>query len=119
MWSRLLNFLFSLSFLVFSAASLWLMRIEPSMDGIPINFEKIFHKGQFENNVPLKRTYTGNLGLDALLSGLVIAFLPGTAGWEAAVRLQQINFVFNFFSIVCIWNIEACRQRNRWRVISL
>ncbi|KAF2416274.1 hypothetical protein EJ08DRAFT_709293 [Tothia fuscella] len=85
------------------------MHIEPALEGVPINFEQILEKAGFHDNVPLKTTYTGIRGVDAALSGLVVAFTSGTAGWEAEVRLQQINFLFNFSSIVCIWNVEACR----------
>jgi hypothetical protein len=99
---RPLGFLFPLVFVVFSAAALWLMCIEPGLEGIPINFEQILQKTRFQNNMPLKSTYTGIQRVDALLSGLVVASLPGTAGWEAEIRLRHISFLFNFFSIVCI-----------------
>lgn len=115
---RPFNFLFVVSFILLSAAGLYCMRINTALERVPVNFDQIVETGRFENGTPLKRTYTGIEKLDFVLSFLVTAFLAGPAGWDDGVRLQQIHFLVSFFSVVCIFNVEACRTRNRRRAIS-
>lgn len=117
--SRPFNLLFSFIFLLFSVVGLWVMRIEPVRENVPVNFEQILNTARFDNGTPLKKTYTRIERIDDFLSFLVTAFMAGTAGWDARIRLQQVHFLVNFFSVLCIWNVEACRKRNAWRVVSL
>jgi hypothetical protein len=116
---RPFNLLFVLVFAGFAGGGLYVLRVVPALEKMPVNFDRIVASGVFENGLPLKRTYTGIALLDFGLSFFVTAFMAGPAGWDDGVRLQQIHFILSFFAVVSIWTVESFRTRNRWRVISL
>ncbi|KAH8885825.1 hypothetical protein GQ53DRAFT_845234 [Thozetella sp. PMI_491] len=104
-------------FLLASAAGLWKMRIEPALENIPVGFEDVVIKeGRLPNGQPLTSVYTSVAPVDALLQTLVAAFLSGRD--EPEVLLQQIYFLGEFLGILTVWNVEAYRERNAWRIIS-
>ncbi|KAK6216063.1 hypothetical protein LQW54_003838 [Pestalotiopsis sp. IQ-011] len=115
---RPLNALIVTAFALFSAAGLYFMRIENAMNGVPIDFERVCTEGVWADGTPVKQTYTGIDAVDAAFRWLVPAFLTGPAGWDRGVQLEQIHFLVNFFAVVGIWNVEACRARNRGRALS-
>jgi len=102
-----------------AAASAWYLRIEPEREGIPVGVQDIIAHRRLYNGTPLKTTYTGIAAVDGLLSLIVGAFFPGTAGWDAGVRLQQVHLLINVFAVWAAWAVEAFRRRNAWRAISL
>ncbi|KAF3765745.1 hypothetical protein M406DRAFT_351140 [Cryphonectria parasitica EP155] len=106
------NHLWALLFTTLGCAGLWLMRIEPSMNDVPIAFEQQVETAKLGDGSALRTSYTGIGLLDHILSFLVLAFAAGPLGLDPAVRLQQLHFLLNFFSFLCIWNIEAYRPRN-------
>ncbi|KAI1345056.1 hypothetical protein F5Y15DRAFT_16069 [Xylariaceae sp. FL0016] len=116
--TRPLTSLYIALFALLSAAATWLMRIEPGLVDIPVDFLAQAEGGIFANGLALRKTYTGFSAVDTTLSFLVASFIAGPAEWDASVRLQQIQFLLNFFPIVCLWNAEACRERNKGRLIS-
>ena len=67
----------------------------------------------------LRESYTGIVGLDFGLRYLVLAFLPGVAGWDKGFQIQQIYFLVSFFTILSIWSVEAGRRRNSIALTSL
>jgi hypothetical protein len=115
---RPFNLVVALVFALFAAAGTWFMRVQTAIEGIPVDFVVPVETGFFENGTPLRKTYIGVEAFDIAMSYLVAAFLSGPAGWDEGIRLQQIHFLVNFFAIVCIWNVEACRKRNAGRLIS-
>lgn len=116
--SRPFNALLISLFAILAVAGLYFLRVEPALKDIPIGFQEILGTGKHSHGFTLKTSYTGIGPVDALLSLLVAAFLPGIIGWEPQVRLQQIHFLFTFFSLCSITNIEANRERNRGRFIT-
>ncbi|KAI0152893.1 hypothetical protein GGR57DRAFT_161649 [Xylariaceae sp. FL1272] len=106
-----------LLFAVFSAAGLWLMRVETGIKDIPVGFIDQIENGKYHNGVPLREVYTGIEALD-LFRYLVAAFIAGPLAWDEGVRVQQLHFLVQFFAVVCLWNIEACRSRNAKRIFS-
>jgi hypothetical protein len=105
-------------FALFSIAGFYFLRVENALNGVPVDFEKVVADGQWADGTPIKQTYTGVAAIDFVFHWLVPAFIAGPAGFDQGVRLQQIHFLVNFFGILAIWNVEACRLRNRGRIIS-
>lgn len=117
---RALNIVFIAFFIILSAAGLWYMRISTVINGVPANFDAFLAAGHLEDGTELKTTYTGFGAIDSLLSLLVLAFSAGPFGHEGGLmKAQQIHFLVNFYSVICIWTVESCRERNQWRLISL
>ncbi|KAI0024328.1 hypothetical protein F4780DRAFT_726859 [Xylariomycetidae sp. FL0641] len=103
--------LYAALFLALSLGSAWLSKIEPARHGVPAGFP--------DSLLPHLRTrLTGLAPLDAVLRLLVGAFIAGTAGWDDALRLQQAHFLTGLFPLVAVWSVEACRARNKGRLIS-
>ncbi|ETS75493.1 hypothetical protein PFICI_12437 [Pestalotiopsis fici W106-1] len=115
---RPLTWLTVVCFALFSIAGFYFMRIENSINGVPVDFEKVVTSGQWADGTPIKQTYTGVEAIDFVFRWLVPAFIAGPAGYDQGVRLQQIHFLVNFFAVVAIWNVEASRQRNRGSALS-
>ncbi|KAI1081345.1 hypothetical protein F5B20DRAFT_61567 [Whalleya microplaca] len=115
---RPLNAFITLTFVALSALFAYLMHVRPVLEGVPINFQAQVDAAVFDNGTPLATRYTGIRPLDEVCRFLVVAFLAGPASWDLGVRAQQIHFFGNFFAVVCIWNVEACRRRNAERLIS-
>jgi hypothetical protein len=113
--------LWATSFIVLSAYAMWKLRFESSLSGVPVGFnEAVLEDRKLTNGAPLVTRFTTVDVIDRyILSLLVAAFMPGVAGWDPEVRLLQIYFLGNLFALICVWNVEANRQRNRWRLISL
>jgi len=76
-------------------------------------------KAKLEDGTPLKTTFTGISAIDTSLAMLGSAFLAGPLGLDKGVRLQQMHFLLNFFAVLCIWNVESCRTRNRYKAIGV
>ncbi len=118
--SRPFNAAIALVFALLTAAGFWKMRVEPALQQVPVGFEEdVFVKKQLPNGAPLKVEFTGLAPLDGMLCVAVASFVPGCAGWEPEIQLQQIYFLFQYFAVCCIRTVEARRKRNQWRVISL
>ncbi|KAI1499834.1 hypothetical protein F5X99DRAFT_264465 [Biscogniauxia marginata] len=107
--------------LLFAAAAglfMWLMRIESALEDVPVRFLPQVEAARLDDGTPLVARYTGFAPLDNLLRVLVVAFIAGPTGSDPSVRLQQVHFLGNLFGALCVWNVEACRRRNAWRLIS-
>jgi hypothetical protein len=102
-----------------SFSGFWFIRIEPALNDVPIRFQAVIETARLEDGTPLKTRYTGIPVVDSVLLLLVAAFSAGALGLDDGVRLQQIHFLVSFFSVVCIFNVEACRKRNAKSAISL
>lgn len=113
------NALYVLIFAVASAVAAWLMRIETGMKGIPVNFVEQVEARTYPTGMPMRTRYTGIEAVDSALLFLVAAFVAGPLGWDNGVRLQQLHFLVQFFGVIAVWNIEACRQRHAWKLVSL
>ncbi|KAF8151870.1 hypothetical protein K438DRAFT_1623671 [Mycena galopus ATCC 62051] len=115
---RIHTLVLSLIFATLSFSGLWFMRIEPALNDVPIRFQAVVETARLEDGTPLKTRYTGIPVVDSVLLWLVAAFSAGALGLDDGVRLQQIHFLVSFFSVVCIFNVEACRKRNARSAIS-
>ncbi|KAK4167836.1 hypothetical protein QBC43DRAFT_310360 [Cladorrhinum sp. PSN259] len=107
-------------FATLAVGGLWVMRVEPPLHAVPVNFDVlVFEKRQQPDGAPLRTRYTGLAWVDSLMTMLVGAFMPGVAGRNAnpQVWLQQWYFLTQFFAVVCAWTIEAHRVGNQGRII--
>ncbi|KAI0595389.1 hypothetical protein F4775DRAFT_374121 [Biscogniauxia sp. FL1348] len=116
--SRPLNGVYILIFLATTGLFTWLMRIELVLKELPVRFQAQVDAARLDDGTPLVTHFTGFAPLDEALRFLTVAFIAGPAGLDPSVRLQQIHFLFTLFGALCVWNVEACRQRNAWRLIS-
>ncbi|XXH03897.1 hypothetical protein Hte_010305 [Hypoxylon texense] len=115
---RPFNALFLLFFLAFAAAFIWLMRVETALNDVPVDFLLVVEAGRLGNGTPLESRFTGIGAVDDAAKFLVAAFIEGTAGWDAGVRLQQVYFLMNYFAVVCVWVVESSRRRNAGKLFS-
>ncbi|KAI3326278.1 hypothetical protein HD806DRAFT_532925 [Xylariaceae sp. AK1471] len=115
--SRPYTALFVVIFAVSSAIGMWLMRIETGIKDLPVNFVQQVEAKTYANGLPVRTHYTGITAIDSIYF-LVIAFIAGPLGWDEGVRLQQLHFLVQFFAVIAVWNVEACRARNSWRLLS-
>lgn len=101
-----------ITFSVLSAIALYEMRIKPGSYGFDTRFEAIVKARAFSEapNLIIRENYTGISSIDYGLSFLVAAFLPGVAGFSREFQVQQIYFLFSFFPLITIYNIEAGRN---------
>lgn len=113
------NALFVLIFAVASVAAGWLMRVETGIKGIPVDFVEQVQAKVYANGMPMRTRYTGVEAVDSGLLFLVAAFAAGPLAWDEGVRVHQLHFLVQFFAVIAVWNIEACRARNSWKLISL
>jgi hypothetical protein len=109
---------FGLIFIALSVACLWLMRVETALKDIPVGFIEQVESKIYANGTPIRTHYTGIAAIDFIYP-LVAAFIAGPLGWDEGVRVHQMHFFVQLFAIVAIWNVEACRVRHSWRLISL
>ncbi|KAI0096075.1 hypothetical protein GGR51DRAFT_544416 [Nemania sp. FL0031] len=116
--SRPYNALYVLIFAVASVYAGWLMRVETGIKGIPVNFVEQVEARVYPNGTPMRTRYTGIEAVDSGLLFLVAAFIAGPLGWDEGVRVQQLHFLVQFFAVIAVWNVEACRGRNSWKLIS-
>ncbi|KAI0868939.1 hypothetical protein GGS24DRAFT_494166 [Hypoxylon argillaceum] len=116
--TRPYNALYVLIFAVASVYAGWLMRIETGIKGIPVNFVEQVEARTYPNGMPMRTHYTGIEVIDSSLLFLVAAFLAGPLAWDEGVRVQQLHFLVQFFAVIAVWNVEACRTRNSWKLIS-
>ncbi|KAI0972360.1 hypothetical protein F4678DRAFT_430096 [Xylaria arbuscula] len=112
------NALYVSIFAVASVLAGWLMRVETGMKGIPLNFVENVEARTYPNGMPMRTRYTGIEAVDSALLFLVAAFVAGPLGWDDGVRLQQLHFLVQFFGVIAVWNIEACRSRHAWKLVS-
>lgn len=117
--TRPYNALLVLIFAVASVAAAWLMRVETGIKGIPVDFVEQVQARVYANGMPMRTRYTGVEAIDSGLLFLVTAFAAGPLVWDEGVRVHQLHFLVQFFAVIAVWNIEACRARNSWRLISL
>lgn len=117
--TRPYNALYVLIFAVASVSALWVMRIETVMLGIPVNFLENVEAKVYPNGVPMRTRYTGIPAIDEGLLFLVAAFAAGPLGWDEGIRLHQLHFLVQFFGVIAVWNVEACRKRHSWKIVSL
>ncbi|KAI0468085.1 hypothetical protein F4859DRAFT_491537 [Xylaria cf. heliscus] len=116
--TRPYNALFVTLFAIFAAGAAWLMRIETQMKGLPVNFNDNVMAKVYPNGMPMRTHYTGIEAVDTGLLFLVAAFVAGPLAWDEGVRLHQMHFLVQFFAVVAVWNIEACRARHSWKLVS-
>lgn len=117
--TRPYNALFVAIFAVASVAAGWLMRVETGIKGIPVDFVEQVQARTYANGMPMRTRYTGIEAVDSAMLFLVAAFAAGPLVWDEGVRLHQLHFLVQFFAVIAVWNVEACRARNSWRLISL
>lgn len=126
------NTLITLTFLLISALSLWVMRIDTALNDVPADFLPQVESGylkpfpaisssssssSLEQHQPLpplhlRKHYTGIAALDEFLAFLVAAFVAGPAGLDPGIRLQQVHFLVSFYAIAAVWAVEASRMRH-------
>lgn len=127
---RPFNTLITLTFLLISALSLWVMRIDTALNDVPADFLPQVESGYLqpspvilssstsssEQHQPLplhlRKHYTGIAALDEVLAFLVAAFVAGPAGLDPGIRLQQVHFLVSFYAIAAVWAVEASRMRH-------
>jgi len=91
----------------------WMMRVRTILEGFPVDFnEDVFEHKRLSNGLPLKTNYTGVMPVDSLLSMLVAAFIPGSAGLSRPFQLQQIYFLAQFSAVIFVNTVESHRSRN-------
>lgn len=117
--TRPYNALYVLIFAVASGLAAWLMRIETGIKGIPVDFVELVEAKTYPNGTPMRTRYTGIEVVDNGLLFLVAAFAAGPLDWDHGVRLHQMHFLIQFFGVIAVWNVEACRARNAWKLVSL
>lgn len=117
--TRPYNALFVTIFAVSAAVAAWLMRIETGIKGIPVNFVENVEAKVYPNGMPMRTHYTGIEAIDNGLLFLVAAFVAGPLAWDEGVRLHQLHFLVQFFAVIAVWNVEACRARHSWKLVSL
>jgi hypothetical protein len=89
------------------------MRLSEAASAISEPNEAVVNSLAFpDNKYRLQKTYVGIAPLDFGLRFLVVAFLPGVAGWDRGFQIQQMYFLVSFFPIIAIWSVEAGRKRN-------
>lgn len=108
------TYVFGLAFVVLSVSAAWFMRIKPVLHDVPKDMQKTVEVGKLEQGSTLRKQYTNNPIIDDTLSMLVTAFIAGPANFDYSIYLQQAHFLLGFFSILCVWTIEGCRERNKW-----
>ncbi|RYC61703.1 hypothetical protein CHU98_g4500, partial [Xylaria longipes] len=116
--TRPYNALFVTIFAVSAALAAWLMRIETGIKGIPVNFVENVEAKVYPNGMPMRTRYTGIEAIDNGLLFLVAAFVAGPLAWDEGVRLHQLHFLVQFFAVIAVWNVEACRARHSWKLVS-
>ncbi len=82
-------------------------------------FAEAIQKADLQDGSAAKNVYTGNTGVDKLLTTFVIAFAPGTYGFRSGIKLHQSQFLLSYSSVVTFLNVEGYRSRNRWTLLSL
>ncbi|KAI0521970.1 hypothetical protein F5B22DRAFT_594885 [Xylaria bambusicola] len=116
--TRPYNALYVLIFALASALAAWLMRIETGIKGIPVDFVELVEAKTYPNGTPMRTRYTGIEVVDNGLLFLVAAFAAGPLDWDHGVRLHQMHFLVQFFGVIAVWNVEACRAKNSWKLVS-
>jgi hypothetical protein len=107
--------LHTILYIIISISGFYIMRISPATFSVAEWFETMATQPEFrfpENNVLLRRTYTGIPFIDGVLVVLVTAFLPGSAGWDRTLWLLHVHFLVSFGAIVGCLNVEAGRRGN-------
>ncbi|KAK3368440.1 hypothetical protein B0H63DRAFT_455221 [Podospora didyma] len=106
------------TFTALAVFGLWKLRVEPTLENVPVDFDvHVFQNQQLPDGTVLRTRYTGLAWVDGMLTMLVGAFMPGVAGREPPVRMQQWYFLIQWFAVVCVWTVEAHLVRNEKRVI--
>jgi hypothetical protein len=114
------NWSMTIFYIILIAAATYLMRIYSNTHlSVGDYMENTVSKGAFPNGIPLSSKFTGIQGLDFAMGFLIVAFIDGSAGWDPAIQLQQIHFLFSYFAVISIMEIEACRRRSGWTIGSL
>lgn len=101
------------AFLALSAAGAWSMRINIAINKVPVGFKDVIASGVLPNGTPVKKRFTGIAPLDGILSFLVTAFIYGPTGWNEQFFWQQLHFLVQITPMIAVFNVEACRERNR------
>ncbi|KAJ1326689.1 hypothetical protein MN608_08136 [Microdochium nivale] len=99
-----------------AVAFFYKLRVEPRLEGVPVDFNKVVDTARFPNGMPLKTAYFGLPAIDSVLTRLVVAFVAGPASWDISSRLQQIYFFYNFAVILAVHVVESRRTANARRL---
>lgn len=108
-------------FLGFSLVAAYYMRFSSPAEAVGSVMEDVLRPEPFifpEKAIELRRDYCGIKAIDFPLSFLVAAFLPGADGWNKPFQLQQAYFLFSFFPVLAVFNVEAGRTKNTGALLS-
>ena len=113
--------LMAIFFVALSALAAREMRAGPVSTRVGEQMQEVVDSAKFAeyDNLPIRTHYTGIAGVDYGLRFLVTAFLPGAAGWDKGIWIQQLYFLISFFPIIGIYSVEAGRKRNSLALTSL
>jgi hypothetical protein len=105
----------------FSLVALCAIRLSANSYNIGDDFEKIAASRRFlDRDMAMVDVFTGIKPVDDFIRApLVAAFMAGPAGWNKGYQAQMFYFLISFWSVLCVWTVEACRQRNKGTIISL
>ncbi|RYO92262.1 hypothetical protein DL762_001711 [Monosporascus cannonballus] len=105
--------------LIASRVSNWLMRLEPTSEGALAAYSAEVDARVLPGGTPLETRHTWIWAVDWMLTFMVAAFLPGTAGPDGGMRLRQSYLLLQLGSMVGLLAIKASRVKNRRRALSL
>jgi hypothetical protein len=109
-----------LGFVALAGYCFWTMRVRTTMEGVPVDFNvDVFERKLLADGSSLTTKYTGLPPFDMVLSMLVAAFIPGSAGWLPAFQLQQMYFLAQFSAVCFVMTVESHRVRNQGQLIRL
>ena len=99
------------------AVATYLMRIYSNTHlALDKYMQRTVNNKTFPNGMPLYSDITGIAGLDFVIGNLIVAFVDGSAGWDPAIQLQQIHFLFSYFAVISILEVEASRKGSGWTI---
>lgn len=101
-----------------AVAGLLLIMVEPISNGLPVGFREMVMTDHYPNGTPIIRHYTGVEGLDLAIVNVANAFVGGALRWDPAITVHQLHLLVQFLAVITIFNIEACRVRNKGSLIS-
>lgn len=105
-------------FLIVSAYCLYEMRVRTQTVLFSQRLQDVVQAGRYPEapDIPIRKEYTGIVGLDLGIAFLVTAFLPSGAGFKPEYQILQAYFLISFFPFIPILTVEAGRRgiKNTW-----